>query len=200
MKAYELEKTDKNLLALGFTKAVVAAEKIQDFEARKAALRRLGCGSVKRSRVLGVDSPGSVVRLIGSLGPICVKKDHADGRHVYRFPMPMGFKGHTPTAQVKDLVSRGGMFADAIHPCSLRRKDGSWEYKLHAPKMHPVHAEQVTFIMDKENELLLEWFAGEDISLFPANGDVGDHWVHLGVDLVGEHLRARQGAPRHHRK
>lgn len=193
-KAFAADKSDKNYVALGYARAIQAAEKITHFEDRKQALRRLNCGSVKRSKILGVDSPGAVMRMIKNLGPICMKKDYPDGRRAYRFPMPQGYKGSTPTAKVKELVARGGMFADSIHPCGIR-KDGVWEYHFHAPKMHPVHADQVTFILDAPNELLLEWFAGEDIFLDPPNGDPGSHWVHLGVDLVAEHMRNR---PRRH--
>jgi hypothetical protein len=185
--------TDTETVLHAFNYAVDIADKIKDPNQRKLALRRLCCGSIKRSKVRGVENAMAVQKLISSLGDVMgIHEQPNTGNAVFRFPVPQGYKAFTPMARVKDLVCRGGMFADSIHPCSLRKSDGKWEYKLHAPRIHPVSAEILTFVLSKDRKLLIEWFPGEDVTLWPASGDIGTQWVHLHVDLVGENIRSNR--------
>jgi hypothetical protein len=47
-------------------------------------------------------------------------------------------------------------------------------------------------VLSKDRKLLIEWFPGEDVTLWPASGDIGTQWVHLHVDLVGENIRSNR--------
>lgn len=180
-KAFAAEASDKNLIRLCYTRAIKEAESKDRYEDRKIALMRLSLGSVKRSKVAGVDSPNSVLDLIDELGSICMKKKHKDGRQVYRFPVPKIFKAVTPTATVKELKDLNIRYA--IYPDSIM-ENGNETFKLRSPNTDPIACDHLTFILTPEADLLLEWFAGEDITLLPPTSDLGTLWVHLGTDRL----------------
>ena len=58
--------------------------------------------------------------------------------------------------------------------------------RLHAPSLRPVITETVTFVLTKDHSKLIQWHAGPDIRVFPANGDLGANWVVLGRGLLDE--------------
>ncbi len=159
---------------------------------KDAALKRLYCGSIKRSKVVGVDSQVTVEKLISALGeplhnPVIQK---GTSNILYRFMVPQNYQAFTPIARMSELGARG--LLKLVEPCAIRtvvNGEVNWVYKFHGPKIYPIKAEVLSFIMNGTQTELVEWYAGEDTTFVQQTADPGTHWVYLSVDLVAENIR-----------
>lgn len=181
----------KATLIAAYKAAVLKARQLTFNNPRREALRKLFEGSVVGSEVTGVNSPEAVLELIQNLGEIHLTWKYPDGKWAFRFPLPSGYTGLTPTAQIKDLKLDPIKDKDKVQLYQVYQHKGV-VYGWHAPKLRPIPAEQVTFLLSPDEQLLLEWFAGEDIYCVPATSDPGTAWVHLGRDMYREYQRTQQ--------
>jgi hypothetical protein len=187
---------DLEALHQAFNYAWMAASSLPE-DQRSPALRALACGSVKRSRVENyvgaVSSPDHVRRLVCNLAGARVSTmiHRTTGNIVHRYLVPQGYKAFTPYVRAKELSGKGDLFEDAIKLCRIRTTTG-WEMHFHAPKIRVRPAEVITFTIEKTSRFLLEWHAGEDITIWPPNNELGSHWVYLGADLVQSTIRDRR--------
>lgn len=176
-------------LIAGLGRSVGAAKERND----STRLKQLSLGRIRKSKVLGVQSPEKVEELIIDCAvasePLSVQPHPRNERlTVYRYQLPAHWKAFGRCIRLGDLLGINHKFADFIEPVVVKRMvDGKQErsVKFQAPQLSPFQTNVVTFIYNEAEDRLEDWFAGEDTSLFPVNSNE-NVWVHCGVDLQSE--------------
>lgn len=156
-------------------------------------LKQLSLGRIRKSKVLGVQSPEKVEELIIDCAvatePLSVQPHPRNERlTVYRYAIPANWKAFGRCIRLGDLLGINHKFADFIEAVVVKRMvDGRTErsVKFQAPQLSPFQTNVVTFIYNEASDKLEDWFAGEDTTLFPVTSNE-NVWVHCGVDLQSE--------------
>lgn len=162
-------------------------------EKNPTRLKQLSLGRIRKSKVLGVQSPEKVEELIidcaAATEPMSVQP-HPRNEHltVYRFAVPANWKAFGRCIRLGELLGINHKFASFLETVVVKRTvDNRVErsVKFQAPQLSPFQTTVVTFIYNEANQRLEDWFAGEDPTLFPVNSNE-NVWVHCGVDLLQE--------------
>lgn len=197
--------SEKQIVLACIQKAAAELQSMPDNETTQQARKRLMWGSVKRSRVDGVNSLPTLLKFVSELAePTLIILRPGTENPLLKFEVIPPWKAVTSLVRMKDLEleTKGRAYPMDVHPCIIRKKGDTgilWEHRLHAPKISPIPTEAVTFVLTPGWDNLVEWFAGEDTKLWEPNGDLGSQWVWLGVDLVAENIRKNKktyGHPR----
>ena len=194
-KPEKLEKLSERDIVLTCVRA--AQREIKNMPPGPAAIKAntlLVRGAIRRSRLHGVNWLGQLVQFIEALeDPTMVVLLPGTQNPLIKFALPRTYSATTSVARVKDLglEEKAEEYVNNIHLCfaPLETTSGvEWAYRLHAPMLYPVNTDSVTFILTPGWDNLVRWFVGEEISLWGASGNLGSHWVHLGVDLRKESM------------
>lgn len=157
-------------------------------------LKRLSLGCIKKSKVMGVNSPEAVKLLIQdcatATAPLSQHPHPRDAQlTVYRFEVPPNWKAFGRCIRIGELLGLNSKFGEFVKTVprgwAVSSGKASRLVQFQAPQLSPFQTKVVTFVYNERNNKLQDWFAGEDPTSFPvvSNETV---WVHCGVDLLLE--------------
>jgi len=193
--------------------ALARVNAITDAEEHKRQMTLLVKGSQTDAKIVGVFNIWRVQEMISRLKHFTCKVPLENGEIAYRFQLPSSYTAFKAYARIDELYEEFHDRIDKLHLLlevrAYHGEDGAVSFKLHAPRIIPRKTDRVTFILNKEETELVEWFAGE----LPRSTDhlghttgileLGRHWVRLGSynppkDGKVKHSKPSAVKPEHH--
>ena len=157
----------------------------------KLQLKLLIAGAQIDAKVVAVFNIRRVRDMISQLGKFITKQQLENGNWYYRFELGRNYTAFSPYARVDDLyaefkhrIEQFGLLVE-IRPNTV---DDKVTFKLHAPRIIPRKTNNISFILNKDETELVEWFPGNlpEASTITAAGlrsgelNLGSQWVRLG--------------------
>lgn len=169
---------------------------VDDALARRdnARLKQLSLGRIRKSKVLGVNTPEAVKLLIQdcaiATAPLSQQPHPRDAQlTVYRYEVPVNWKAFGRCIRIRELLlmnSKFGTFVEQkLVPQTMPDGKVIRLVKFQAPQLSAFQTTVVTFIYNESTNRMEDWTAGEDITCFPVTSN-DTVWVHCGVNLLFE--------------
>ena len=190
--------TPPNIIVLNaFNRKHQAALAITDLAEQKRQTLLLVNGSQSGARIVGLFNAWRVQEMISRLKSFLSKRTIENDRVVYRFNLPSSYTAFSPLVRLDELYDNWHTYhagkGDNVENGMLIEiratgEPGNLTYKLHASRVPPLKTTIVSFVLNKEETELEEWFAGDypyptaTHTLEAINGqNLGAQWVRLGV-------------------